>query len=78
MQNKDLVLRMDPGAAAVLEQEMKQKRNSGVANAISDTFIIRLLEAFKEDSKVLLFKLEKNKLIVRRYNSLTYDEHRQT
>lgn len=78
MNNKEIVLRMDAGAIAILEQEIKKKRDSGVANGISDTFLIRLLEATNGGSKVFLFKNENNKLIVRKYDTLNYDDNRQT
>ena len=74
MITKDILLRVDDNCVAILEQEIRKKRESGVSNAISDTFIIRLLEAVKSDSKVFLFKMEKNKLIARRYASLHYEE----
>jgi hypothetical protein len=78
METKEIILRIDAGTMAILEQEMKNKRNSGVANSIGDRFLIRLLESLSHNTKALLFKIEKNKLIVRNYTSESYDNHRQT
>lgn len=78
MDNKELVLRLDDGALAVLSQEMKKKRDTGTAISVGDRFLIRLLGAIENDTKTLLFKMEKNKLLIRSYQTLTYDNHRQT
>lgn len=75
MDIKEMVLRVDQNAIAILEQEVKKKRDTGVANSVSDRFLIRLLDAMSGNNKVFLFKIEKNKLIIRNYP--TYDNHRQ-
>lgn len=77
MENKELVLRIDANAIAVLEQEVKQKRDSGVANSVGDRFLIRLLGALSDNTKALLFKIEKNKIIIRNYATVSYDDNRQ-
>ena len=75
--NKEILLRIDANAIAVLEQEIKTKRNSGVANSVGDRFLIRLLDTLTDNTtKVFLFKIEKNKLIIRNYASLNYDDNR--
>lgn len=75
MNDREILLRFNSEAIGLLEQEVKKRRELGVSNAISDTFIIRLLEATKDESKVFLFKMEKNKLIARKYSSENYEQH---
>jgi hypothetical protein len=78
MEKEDIILRIDDGTIAILEQEIKKKRDLGVANSVGDKFLIRLLEALRNHTKVFVFKIEKNKLVIKNYSSLTYDNHRQT
>lgn len=77
MEYKELVVRMDPAAIAVLEEEIKKKRNLGVANSVGDRFLIRLLGAISDNTKAFLFKIEKNKIVIRNYATLNYDDNRQ-
>ena len=75
--NKEILVRIDANAMAVMGQEIKTKRNLGVANSVGDRFLIRLLDALADNTtKVFLFKIEKNKLIIRNYASLNYDDNR--
>jgi len=69
---KELVFRVDTNVIAALEHEMKNKRNAGTANAIGDKLLIRLLEAFNKDIKAILFKTEKNKFTVLKYDRKPY------
>ena len=66
---KEIVLRVDDGALAILQEELKRKRDLGVATSIGDRFLIRFLEAVSTGSPVFLFKVEKNKLIARSLSS---------
>lgn len=75
---KELIFRVDTNILAMLEQEMQNKRNNGAANSVGDKVLIRLLEALKKDTKAILFKSEKNKFTVRSYDTLNYDNDRQT
>ena len=77
MDTKELLLRMDSGAIALLEQEIKNKRNSGVATSVGDKFLIRFLGALADNSKALSFKIEKNKIVVKSH-TLVYDDNRHT
>lgn len=77
MDNKEIVLRLNSDAIAILQQEIKSKRDSGVANSVGDRFLIRLLEGLSNNTKAFLFKIEKNKIVIRHYATLTYDDHRQ-
>jgi len=76
MDNKEIVLRVDSNAIAVLEQEIKRKRDLGVANSVGDRLLIRLLDAMRDNIKALLFKIEKNKIVIRTYSTLTNDNYR--
>lgn len=78
MNEKELFLRIDTNAMALLEQEIKTKRNLGVANSIGDRFLIRLLEALANNTKTFLFKIEKNRIVIKNYATLVYDDHRPT
>ena len=73
-----MFLRIDPNAMAILEQEIKGKRNLGVANSVGDRFLIRLLEALTNNTKTFLFKIEKNRIVIKNYATLMYDDHRPT
>lgn len=76
METKEIALKFNGTAIAVLEQEIKKKRNLSVANSIGDRLLIRLLEALANDAKTLLFKIDGNKFIIRAYTE-TYDNDRQ-
>jgi len=78
MDHQEIVLRLNADAIAILQEEVKRKRDSGVANSVGDRFLIRLLEGLSNNTKAFLFKIEKNKLVVRHHATLTYDDHRQT
>ena len=69
--NKEILLRTNTEAIISIKQEVKRKRESGLARSISDVFLIRLLEALDGDAKVFLFKKEKNTFVVRKYDSAT-------
>lgn len=73
---KDIVLRVDESALAILQEEVKKKRTLGVATSIGDKFLIRFLEALGNGSPAFLFKVENNKLIARNLSSLKYDDDR--
>lgn len=74
---KEVVVRLDENALARIEEEVKRKRLSGAANAVGDVFLIRLLESLTNNSKVLMLKLQQNRLIVKNYDTLKYDDNRQ-
>jgi ribosomal protein S11 len=73
---KELAIRLDESFVSMLTEEVKQKRLQG-AHTLSDRFLIRFLESMSNNSKVLLIKLQGNKLIVRNYDTLKYDDNRQ-
>lgn len=77
MNNKDMLVRIDASAIAILEQEMKSRRNTGAANSVGDRFLIRLLEAWNNNTKTFLFKIEKNKIVIKNYPTFVYDDNRQ-
>lgn len=66
----ELTLRVDNGFLAILEQDIKRKRDLGVAISTGDKFLIRVLEAFRDKTKTLSFMHKDNKLIVKRSASL--------
>jgi hypothetical protein len=68
MDTREIVLRLDPNAISVLEQELKRKRDAGTATSVGDRLLIRLLEGIGNHTKALLFKIEKNQIIIRHYN----------
>lgn len=70
MDNKEIVLRLDDKALAIMLDEIKQKRNAGAATSIGDRFLIRLLDSFNDGTKVFSMKMDKNKLIVRTHDTL--------
>jgi len=62
---KEILLKLDDTIVSRLEEEIKKKRVSGVCNAFSDIILVRLLESMAKENKMISFKLQSNKLIVR-------------
>jgi hypothetical protein len=67
---KELMLKMDATTIGLVEQEIRRKRSTGGAGSVGDRFLIRLVEAFNSENKVLSFKFEDGKLKVRTSTSL--------
>ena len=74
---KEIVLRIDDHIHGVMHQETQAKRSQGACHALSEKFLIRLLDAMANNSKVLQFNLQDGKFVVRSYNTLKNDDDRQ-
>lgn len=64
---KELTFRIDEQALALLSQEIKDKRRAGRATSFGDILLIRLLESLESNNKVLLLKMQANKVSIRGY-----------
>lgn len=62
---KEMIIRVDNTAQTILEEEIKKKRNLGVATSVGDRFLIRMLEALENGSPAFYFEVKNNKLVAR-------------
>lgn len=73
---QDITLRIDENVKAILAQEIKSKREAGMANAVCDRFLIRMIEAVNANVPILSFYFKDGKFFVKPCTTLEYDDHR--
>jgi hypothetical protein len=57
---QEITLKLDKKVIDYLSDDVRKKRQQGAANAFSDIFLIRLVNALNKQSKVEVFKLKQN------------------